>query len=167
MNPADCGMAEVRETKLPGVGVRQEFTSSDGTVVGVVLYHDGRSDVVVYDSFDPDVCTSMLRLDTDDARTLASLLGASEISEHMGEVQAQIEGLLFEWVTIPDEGSMADRSIRDGELRTRTGASVVAVLRGDASVPAPDPEFVFAGGDLAVCVGTTEGLARLRSLLTA
>ena len=147
--------------------MRQEFTAHDDTVVGVVQYHDGRSDLVVYDSDDPDMCASMLRLDTDDKRTLASLLGASEIAEHVGEVQAQIEGLLFEWITIPDGGTMADRSIRDGELRTRTGASVVAVLRDEASVPAPDPEFVFAGGDVAVCVGTTEGLAKLRALLTA
>ena len=70
----------------------------------------------------------------------------SELAERMGEVQAQIEGLLFEWITIPADAPMTDRSIRDGELRTRTGASVVAVLRGEGSVPAPDPEFVFAAG---------------------
>ncbi len=158
-------MAEVRETMLPGVGVRQEFTAHDGTVVGVVQYHDGRSDVVVYDSADPDRCTSMLHLDKADTSTLASLLGASELAERMGEVQAQIEGLLFEWITIPADAPMTGRSIRDGELRTRTGASVVAVLRGEGSGPAPDPEFVFAAGDVAVCVGTTDGLASLRSLL--
>lgn len=150
---------------LPGIGVRQEFTAHDGTVVGVVQYHDGRSDVVVYDSADPDRCTSMLHLDKADTGTLASLLGASELAERMGEVQAQIEGLLFEWITVPADAPMTGRSIRDGELRTRTGASVVAVLRGEGSVPAPDPEFMFEAGDVAVCVGTTEGLASLRSLL--
>ena len=159
-------MAEVRETLLPGVGVRHEFTSHDGTVVGVVQHHDGQSDVVVYDSSDPDRCTSMLHLDHDDTRTLGSLLGASQLTEHMGEVQAQIEGLLFEWITIPAQGAMAGRSIRDGELRTRTGASVVAVLRDRAPVPAPDPEFVFEAGHVAVCVGTADGLAKLRALLT-
>ncbi len=159
-------MAEVRETMLPGVGVRQEFTAHDGTVVGVVQHHDGKSDIVVYDRADPDKCSSMLHLDSSDTQTLGTLLGASELTEHMGEVQAQIEGLLFEWITLPDDGPMVGKSIRDGELRTRTGASVVAVLRGEASVPAPDPEFEFSAGDVAVCVGTTEGLDKLRPLLT-
>jgi K+/H+ antiporter YhaU regulatory subunit KhtT len=57
-------------------------------------------------------------------------------------------------------------TIRDGEYRTRTGASIVAVIRGDQSVPAPDPEFDFQIGDTAVAVGTTEGLALLRDQLT-
>jgi TrkA domain protein len=159
-------MAEVRETILPGVGVRQEFTAHDGTVVGVVQHHDGRSDIVVYDAADPDRCTSMLHLDRGDTRTMAALLGATQITEHVGEVQAQVEGLLFEWITVPAGASTVGRSIRDGELRTRTGASVVAVLRDRASVPAPDPEFVFAAGDVVVAVATSEGLDKLRPLLT-
>jgi TrkA domain protein len=152
---------------LPGVGVRHEFTTHDGTVVGVVHHHDGRSDVVVYDRDDPDRGTSMLHLDRDDTRTLGSLLGASELAQHVGEVQAQIEGLLFEWITVPVDGSLVGRSIRDAELRRRTGASVVAVLRDEASVPAPDPDFEFAAGDVAVCVGTSEGLDKLRPLIVA
>ena len=159
-------MAEVRETKLPGVGVRHEFTTHDDTVVGVVEYHDGRADVVVYEATDPDRCASMLHLDPDDTRTLALLLGARQFTEHVGEVQAQVEGLVFEWITIPDAAVIAGRTIADAELRTRTGASVVAVMRDRESVPAPDPTFEFSVGDIVVAVGTSEGLDRLRPLLT-
>jgi K+:H+ antiporter subunit KhtT len=158
-------MAEVRETKLPGVGVRREFTAHDGTVVGVVEHHDGRSDVVVYDTDDPDVCSSMLHLDATDTRTMARLLGASEISEGMREAQAQIEGLVFEWIKVPSTSSFGGTSIQDGELRTRTGASVVAVLRADHSVPAPDSTFVIEPDDTVVAVGTADGLAALRDIL--
>lgn len=157
-------MVEVRETKLPGVGVRHEFTAHDGTVVGVVEHHDGRSDVVVYDAVDPDRCTSMLHLDGDDTRTLATLLGARQLTEHVGEVQAQVEGLVFEWIEVGPDSPMAGVTIADGELRTRTGASVVAVLRERSSVPAPEPTFEFAVGDTVVAVGTSEKLTALRSL---
>ena len=160
-------MGVVRETKLPGVGVRHEFTTRDETVVGVVQRHDGNSDVVVYDGDDPDVCRTMLHLDPDDTRVLARLLGASEIAQTTGEVQAQIEGLLFEWITLPEHATIAGQTIADGQFRTRTGASIVAVLRGHDSVPAPDPTFALAGGDVVVAVGTAEGLGRLRPLLTA
>lgn len=160
-------MAEVRETKLPGVGVRREFTAHDGTIVGVVEYNDGRSDVVVYDSDDPDLCTSMLRLDAADTQTLARLLGAAELVEGMREAQAQIEGLMFEWIHVPDDAEFGGTTIGDGSLRTRTGASVVAILRADATVPAPDPTYQIRGGDTVVAVGTAEGLAELRAILTA
>ncbi len=157
-------MAEVRETKLPGVGVRHEFTAHDGTVVGVVEHHDGRSDVVVYDADDPDRSRSMLHLDPDDTRTLATLLGARQLTEHVGEVQAQIEGLVFEWIDVTDDSPLAGVTIADAALRTRTGASIVAVLRDVGNVPAPDPTFEFAAGDTAVAVGTSDGLSMLRAL---
>ena len=52
-------MADVRETKLPGVGVRHEFTTDDGTDLGVLVHHDGRREILVYDSDDPDACSSL------------------------------------------------------------------------------------------------------------
>jgi TrkA domain protein len=160
-----AGMAIVRETKLPGVGVRQEFTTHDGTIVGVLEYHDGRADVLVYDRDDPDRCTSMLHLDEDDMRTLGTLLGASQLTESIGAVQQQIEGLWFEWVELPPESPAAGATITDGQYRTRTGVSIVAVIRGASTVPAPEPMFRFEAGDTVVAVGTRDGLAALRSLL--
>jgi TrkA domain protein len=159
-------MPVVRETKLPGVGVRHEFTAADGSTIGVVEFHDGRTDVVVYDRVDPDRCTSMLHLSDDDTRTLASLLGASQITASMGDVQQQIEGLLFRWIDIPSSSAAAGHTIGEGQYRTRTGASIVAVIRGDGSVPAPGPEFRIDRGDTVVAVGTTDGLNALRDLLT-
>jgi TrkA domain protein len=160
-----AGMAIVRETKLPGVGVRQEFTTHDGTVVGVLEYHDGRADVLVYDRDDPDRCTSMLHLDEDDMRTLGTLLGASQLTESIGAVQQQIEGLWFEWVELTPESPASGATIADGQYRTRTGVSIVAVIRGSSTVPAPEPLFQFEAGDTVVAVGTRDGLAALRSLL--
>lgn len=158
-------MAIVRETKLPGVGVRQEFTTSDGVLVGVLQHHDGRHDVLVYDRDDPDVCTSMLQLDDSDTRTLAELLGAAQLTEGLGAVQQQIEGLAIEWIGLTANSDAVGATIGDGMYRTRTGSSIVAVLRSDTSIPAPGPEFGFEAGDLVVAVGTTDGLAALRALL--
>lgn len=158
-------MAIVRETKLPGVGVRHEFTAHDGTVIGVVERHDRRADIIVYDKADPDMCTSMLHLDEDDMRTLGTLLGASQVTESIGAVQQQIEGLWFEWVELSADSPAVGATIADGQYRTRTGVSIVAVIRGTTTVPAPEPMFEFAVGDTIVAVGTRDGLAAVRSLL--
>ena len=159
-------MAEVQETKLPGVGVRHEFDTDTGERVGVIVHRDGRREIVVYDRNDPDACSTMVDLSASDTRTMAELLGASQVTEAVAEVQQNIDGLAIEWIALTDSSSSIGSTIRAGEYRTRTGASIVAVIRGDQSVPAPDPEFAFQIGDTVVAVGTTDGLALLREQLT-
>jgi K+:H+ antiporter subunit KhtT len=159
-------MPEVSETQLPGVGVRHEFTTADGERLVVLTLRTGRRELALYDRKDPDACRGLLHLSPDDTRTLAELLGTSPVSEAVSEVQ-RLEGLAIDWVTIPEGARMAGSTISDGELRTRTGASVVAVLREGSTIPAPGPDHEFAAGDVAVAVGTPEGLSQLRSLLVS
>lgn len=158
-------MAEVTETQLPGVGVRYEFTTGDGARVGVLHHHSGRREIVTYDAQDPDVARSVLELSAEDSRTISDLLGANQVTEALQAVQQRIEGLTLEWIDIPSGAGVAGCTIGEGELRTRTGASVVAVIRGDSSEPAPGPEFVLEAGDVVVAVGTAEGLELLRQAL--
>ncbi len=159
-------MPEVTEIRLPGVGVRHEYTTAEGERVGVVSHRSGRREIVVYDREDPDRCRWVLHLSPDDTQTLAELLGAPHLSEALASVQ-RIEGLAIDWITVPDRSPFVGATIGDGQFRTRTGASIVAVVRRDTPMPSPGPEHRFEGGDVAVAVGTQEGLAQLRALLGA
>ena len=160
-------MPEVSETPLPGVGVRHEFSTVDGERIAVVTHRTGRRELAIYDKADPDACTTVLHLNPDDTRTLAELLGASPVSEAVAAVQQRLEGLAIDWVTIPAESHVVGATIAEGAFRTRTGASIVAVIRGTTTVPAPEPDHRFEAGEVAVAVGTTEGLAQLRELLVS
>lgn len=158
-------MAVVRETKLPGVGVRHDFTTESGGEVGVLVYRDGRRDIVAYDSDDPDSCSTMVTLSSADSRTMTELLGGSQVTEAVGAVLQQIEGLAIEWVPVEEGSEAVGKSITDGAYRTRTGASIVAVARHDTTIPAPEPDFVFAQGDVVVAVGTLDGLKALKQIV--
>ena len=158
-------MADVRETRLPGVGVRHDFVTSDGTPMAVLVQRDGKRQILVYDRRDRDACTGLLSLSLADAQTMSELLGASHVTEAVTAVQQQIEGLAIEWIDLGSTSPMIGRTIGDGAFRTKTGCSVVAVIRGDDSVPAPGPEFRFERGDVAVAVGTRQGLDSLRELI--
>lgn len=158
-------MADITEVQLPGVGIRYEFTSTDGDNVGVVCHHGGRREIVVYASDDPDRAHSVISLAADDSRTLSELLGASQVSEAMRSMEQRIEGLALDWLEVTDASSLAGRTLADGELRSRTGASIVAVIRGDTTEPAPGPDFVLEPGDVAVAVGSSEALELLRTAL--
>lgn len=158
-------MAEVRETLLPGVGVRHEFTTAGGERVAVLTHRTGRRELAVYDRDDPDACAAVLHLSSEDTRALAELLGTSQVSEALVAVQQRVEGLAIDWLTVGPGSPFAGATIADGQFRTQTGASIVAVVRGDTSIPAPGPETRFEAGDVVVAVGTPDGLARLGHLL--
>jgi TrkA domain protein len=155
---------EVTETQLPGVGLRHEFTTSTGQRLGVLSRRGGQRELFVYDRQDPDECSTLLDLDADDAQTLAELLGAVHIAEALVAL-GRVEGIAVDWFTIPASSSAIGTAIGEGQYRTRTGASIVAVVREGTTVPAPGPEFAFGAGDVAVAVGTPEGVAHLRELL--
>ena len=159
-------MPEVTERPLPGVGVLHEFVTSAGERLAVLSHRSGRRELVVYRADDPDAANSVLHLSPDDTRTLAELLGATKVSEALTAVQQQLEGLAIDWITLVPGSRFATATIAEGEFRTRTGASIVAVVRSDTTIAAPGPDHRFQPGDVVVAVGTSEGLAQLRRLLT-
>jgi TrkA domain protein len=158
-------MSEVRETKLPGVGVRHEFTTDNGDDIGVLVHHDGRREILVYDSDDPDKCSTLVSLSVADTRTVSELLGSSRVTEAVTAVQQEIEGLAIEWIEITATSPASGATIGDGMYRTKTGSSIVAVIRDGESIPAPGPEFPLLTGDVVVGVGTADGLAMMRELI--
>jgi TrkA domain protein len=157
-------MARVEETNLPGMGVRYEFLTARGNRVGVVHHRTGRRELLIYDPRDPDTCRDVVALDGDDARTLAELLGTSQVAEHLSTLQ-QIEGLAIDWLPVVEGTPFADKRIADTAARTRTGVSIVAVLRDGEAVPAPGPEFGLRSDDTLVVVGTPRGIEELAVLL--
>ena len=157
-------MAEVTETRLPGVGTRYEFSTGAGERVAVLSHRTGRREIAVFDQADPDACSTVLHLDPDDTRTLADLLGGGALGEAAAGVQ-HLAGVALDWIPIRAASGPAGSTIGDAGLRTRTGTSVVAVVRGDDTIAAPGPELVLEPDDLVVAVGTPAGLRQLRDLL--
>jgi TrkA domain protein len=156
---------EIQETALPGVGLRHDFTTRSGRQLGVVSHRTGRRDLVMYDRDDPDACQEVIRLTEEEAEALAELLGAARITGHLAELQQQVEGLAIDWLAVEEGSPYAGRTISDTQARSRTGVSIVAVLRGGTALPAPAPDFRFQPGDTAVVVGTPAGVRALAGLL--
>lgn len=149
---------EVFETRLPGVGVRYEFETATGDRVGVVVRRDGQREVAVYDAQDPDRCKASFAVGAPEAAVLVELLGGSKLTERLADLRHEVEGLAIEWVTMRDGSGLTGRSIGDGHIRTDTGASVVAVVRGTVSLPGPGPDFVFEPGDVVLVMGAADSV---------
>jgi TrkA domain protein len=156
---------EIFETPLPGVGIRYEFTSAAGDRLGVVARRDSRRELALYDDRDPDRCRALVELTGAEAATLVELLGGTKVTERVADLRHEVEGLSIEWVTMRGGRGLSGRTIGDGQIRSQTGASVVAIIRGDHSIPGPGPEHQLEAGDIALVVGSVDGVQRAARLL--
>lgn len=156
---------ELHETSLPGIGVRHDFTTAEGRRVGLVSHRSGRREVLFYDGRDPDAVSQAVVLSAHEAETVATLLGAARITRELTELPAQVAGLVVEWLRLPGDSPYASRTLGDTRARTRTGASVVALVRDGEVQPSPGPESRLRGGDTLVVVGTTAGVQAVTELL--
>ena len=156
---------DVERTALPGIGLRHVFITERGRRLGVVSHRTGRRDVVVYRRDDPDSAADTVVLNAEEANALAELLGSARIVERLTELQRQVEGLVSEQIPIAAGSPYAGRTLGDTRARTRTGASIVAVVRDRDVIASPRPDFVFHAGDVVVVVGTAEGTAAVAAIL--
>lgn len=157
---------EVFETPLPGLGSRYNFTTRAGDNIAIVARRDRRRDVVVYDDDDPDACRASIELTGEEAAVVIELLGGTKLTERLGDLRHEVEGLAIEWITTPAQGGMTGRTIGDGRIRTATGASVVAVIRRSQSIPGPGPDLRFEPGDIALVIGSVSSVQAAADLLT-
>ena len=158
-------MAEINETNLPGVGLRHEFACESGDRIGVITRHSGRRDLLVFDDGDPDSVRSTVALTPDEARLLTDLLGGATLVERFNDLRQHIAGLSIDWLPVADTSRFAGQALGATEMRTRTGVSAIAVLRGGTAIPAPGPEEILLAGDTVVVVGLAEGVDAAARLL--
>ena len=155
--------AHPRRTPLPGVGTRYDLTTDRGQHVSVVVHQDGRRFLAFHDPDDDDACKDTVELDPPEAAALAELLAPNPAADHINH-GLEID-LVTEKIPITAKSPYSGRTLGDAQIRTRTGASVVAVLRRTAAVPSPTPDFRFATGDVLVVVGTREGVDAVADLI--
>ncbi|TDD17439.1 cation:proton antiporter regulatory subunit [Nonomuraea diastatica] len=156
---------EVEQTALPGIGLRHDFTTRKGQRVGIVSHRTGRRDLVIYDKEDPDAVCHTVKLNDEEADTLAELLGAPRIVQRLNQLHEQVEGLVSVQLPISADSPYVGRPMGDARVRTRTSASIVAVVRGGKVVASPGPDFVFTGGDVVVVVGSEDTTAEVAGIL--
>ncbi|MBF8185113.1 cation:proton antiporter regulatory subunit [Nonomuraea sp. K274] len=145
---------ELEQTALPGIGLRHEFTTRAGQRVGVVSHRTGRRDLVIYDRDDPDRACETVKLNDEEADALAELLGAPRIVQRLNQLHQQVRGLVSVQLPISAGSPYVGRPMGDARVRTRTSASIVAVVRGAQVFASPGPEFVLNEGDVVVVVGS-------------
>jgi TrkA domain protein len=141
-------------TRLPGVGERLEVTDSDGRAFAAVRRRSGHVElhsgdhVVELDPVAASVVGAFIsghfRLRPETAERLADVLG----------------GLTIDWVRVQAGDAAVGHTIDELAVRQRTGATIVAVLRGSVPLVAPDPSVLLEARDDLVVVCREDDLDR-------
>ncbi|MBI4410128.1 MAG: cation:proton antiporter regulatory subunit [Gemmatimonadetes bacterium] len=155
---------EVREVDLPGVGKKFAILTQEGDRLTIIIHNTGARELYHFRRGE-DFPFHAVRLEDEEARKIGAILGGGYFQPAaLGSVDMILEQLSMEWVRVGPDSPLAGETISDLELRKRTGASVIAVLRGGAAIPNPEPEEKLAPGDTLVIVGSQEQVRRFLAL---
>jgi K+:H+ antiporter subunit KhtT len=158
--------SEVRETRLPGVGVKYTAIPAHGGRVAVIQHNDGMREVYFFRHRDDDEPRAVLQLEDDEARQLGALLGgAYERPKVVEDLEMAIGELAIEWVPVPDASPAIGKTLAECGFRAKTGITIIAILREPEPVAGAQPNDVIEKGDTLVTVGKLGQYPAFRRLL--
>ena len=156
---------DLRETRLPGVGVKYAIPLDDGGRVTVILHNDGPREIYYFRRGDDDP-RAVIRLDDDEARQLGAVLGgAYERPKIVEDLEMALGDLLIEWVRVPDDSPAIGKTLAECGFRAKTGITIIAILREPEAVSGAQPTDVVQRGDTLVTVGKAASYREFHRLL--
>jgi TrkA domain protein len=155
----------IYETEVPGVGRKFELEINGGKRLVVVLHHDGKRDVYLRPEEDAD-SEQLFSLSGDQARKFGSILeGAYFQPVELDEVAVPLGEAIIEWHEVDDDAALIGVSLETASVREETGASIIAIQRGEETIPNPTPDTRIEAGDTLVTLGTRAEQSEFLSLV--
>lgn len=156
----------VYETEIPGVGRKFELELDDQARLVIVIHHDGRREVFHRPQAEAD-STLLFSLTDEQARRMGSILeGAYFQPVEVESLDVPLGESIIEWIEIDSESPMAGQELREANVRRQTGASIIAIQRGEETISNPSAEFTVEPGDILVTLGTRTELASLDNFVS-
>lgn len=156
----------VYESEIPGIGRKFELPLEDGGRAIVILHHDGRREVFRRANPEAD-SQKLLDLTDREARRLGALLeGAYFQTVDLATLEVPVGEAIIEWSDVEETDRVAGQTIGELDLRHQTGVSIIAIQRGEETIPNPDPDVRIEAGDILVTLGTRAEHATFEEFLT-
>jgi TrkA domain protein len=152
---------QFKEVDLPGIGKKFSIITSGKEKVSVIIHLSGKREIYFFekDDFDEPVCSFVLH--EEEANQLGSvLMGTFFKPEAKEEKEMFLKNLIIEWISLERSSPLVNKSIKESEIRKKTGASVVAIIRGDLTITNPSPDEILKEGDTIVLVGNKQQIEK-------
>lgn len=144
----------VYESDLPGVGKKHEIELDDGSRLVVVTHHAGKREVYRRPSEDAD-SEKLFELSDKLARQVGTILeGAYFQPVKTDRIETLLAGnVVIEWIDVAPESTLIGVTLADADIRQQYGVSIIAIQRGDETIPSPGADTTIESGDTLVVLG--------------
>lgn len=158
-------MSVVKESELLGIGKKFQFETEAGDNVVVVIHDEGRRELYYHDENEGET-RCVMTLNDEEARQLAGIVGGLAYKPRaMETIEVALNDLIIEWYKVEGKSKSLGKSIGELEVRQRTGASIIAAIKGDESIINPGPNYVIASGVTLVVAGKRNSIKALKDIL--
>jgi len=160
-------MSMISESNLPGLGRKFQIETAGGDRLTIVIHDDGTRELYHFTRKDPDRVASVVTLSDSEARQIAGIIGGlTYVPKALPSAEIVLEDLLLQWYTIEPGSACAGKTIRELQVRTVTGASIVSIIEPDRVKRInPEAETVLNEGATLILAGDRRTISRLKHLL--
>ena len=160
-------MSDIRESNLPGVGRKFQIEAASGDRLTVVIHDDGTRELYHFMRKDPDRVASVVILTDSEARQVAGIIGGlTYVPKALPSAEIVLDDLLLEWYTIEPGSACIGKTIRDLQVRTVTGSSIVSIIEPDrVKRTNPEADTTLNEGATLILAGDRRTNAALKRLL--
>jgi len=160
-------MSTIREAALPGVGRKFQVETANGDRLVIVIHDDGTRELYHFTRKNPDRVASVVTLEDAEARQIAGIIGGlTYVPKALPSAEIVLDDLLLEWYSIPSGSACIGKTIRDLQVRTATGASIVSIIEPDRVKRLnPEADTVLNEGATLILAGDRRTITKLKRLL--
>jgi len=156
---------KIKTGDLPGIGKRYSFETAEGENLVVILHQSGHRELYHFTGSDEDEPDFTLKLSDEEARQLGTLLLGVDYQPVTDErLEFFLKKVRVEWVQVEPDSELANKKIIDARIRTKTGATIIGIQRGDILIGSPDADEAILPGDTLMIIGNREQTKNVDSL---
>lgn len=161
-------MSNIREANLPGVGRKFQIETARGDRLVIVIHDEGTREIYHYERKNLNKAASVMTLADSEARQIAGILGGlTYVPKALPSTELILEDLVLEWFTIEKGAACIGKTIRDLQVRTQTGASIVSIIEATREKRTnPEADTVLNEGATLIIAGDRKTIDVLKKLLT-
>jgi TrkA domain protein len=156
---------KIRTGDLPGIGKRYSFVTAEGDSLVLILHQNGIREIYHFKESDEDEPDFTIKMTDEEARQVGTiLLGADYQPVTDDRMELLLKNIRIEWFLIAATSELANKKIIDSKIRSKTGATIIAIQRGKEMIGSPDVNEVILPGDVLMVVGNRQQTRSLDSL---
>jgi TrkA domain protein len=148
---------KIKTGDLPGIGKRYSFETAEGENIVVIIHQSGQREIYHFAESDGDEPDFTLTLSDEEARQLGTLLlGVDYQPVTDDRVELFLKKVRIEWLKVESDSELANKKVIDSRIRSKTGATIIGIQRGDDFIGSPDVNEEILPGDTLMVIGNRE-----------